>query len=124
MNIAEKKTVSKTLPVKKVVGEGKKELSIVFKSYDHTVINKFVSDIIEFLRKEGCEVNGAVAFPTKRSLFTLRSCHFIYKTAAEQYEFVIHKRAIRFLMKDKNIIASLSKISLPCSVEVVIKELF
>ena len=70
------------------------KIRIRLKAYDHRLLDKAVSDIVEAAQRTGATVIGPIPLPTKIERFTvLRSPH-VDKKSREQFEMRTHKRLL------------------------------
>lgn len=96
-------------------------IRIRLKSFDHRMIDKSATDIVNTAKNTGARIAGPIPLPTKTEKFTvLRSPH-VYKTAREQFESRTHKRLIDILEATPQTVDSLMKLDLPAGVDVEIK---
>jgi small subunit ribosomal protein S10 len=96
------------------------EYKIKLLSYDVTVLENTIKKILEVAARVDAKVNGPIPLPTKREVFTILRDPFVHKNTMEQFERRTHKRLIT-LTGSTEILDELKKISVPSSVEVVIK---
>lgn len=98
-----------------------RRIRIRLKSFDHQLLDKSVSEIVQVVKKSGARLAGPVPLPTKISRYTvLRSPH-VDKTSREQFEIRVHKRVMDILEPNPRTVDSLSKLVLPSGVHVEIK---
>ena len=68
------------------------KIRIRLKAYDHKLLDRSASDIVDTATKTGAKVVGPIPLPTRISKYTvLRSPH-IDKKSREQFEIRTHKR--------------------------------
>ncbi|MCH9779705.1 MAG: 30S ribosomal protein S10 [Alphaproteobacteria bacterium] len=90
-------------------------------AYDHRVLDKTTSEIIETVKRTGARFIGPVPLPTKLERFTvLRSPH-IDKKSREQFEIRSHKRLLDIVNPGHDTIESLRTLDLPAGVSISIK---
>ena len=96
-------------------------IRIQFKAFDHRLLDRSVTDIVETARRTGAKISGPVPLPTRISKYTvLRSPH-IDKKSREQFELRTHKRLIDIVDSRPQTIDALTKLDLPAGVDVEIK---
>ncbi|MDR2636400.1 MAG: 30S ribosomal protein S10 [Mycoplasmataceae bacterium] len=89
-------------------------------SYDVAVLENTVRKVLEVATQINAKVDGPIPLPTKREVFSILRDPFVHKNTMEQFERRTHKRLI-ILSGSSEILNELKKISVPSSVEVVIK---
>lgn len=97
-------------------------IKIRMEAYDHEVLDRTASEIVETARQTGADVHGPIPLPTRIERYTvLRSPH-IDRKSREQFEIRTHKRLIYIYQPDNKTIDALNKgISLPPGVDLEIK---
>lgn len=97
------------------------KIRIKLKAYDHKLLDRSASDIVETVKRTGAQVAGPIPIPTKISRYTvLRSPH-IDKKSREQFEIRTHKRLMDILEPTQQTVDALMKLDLPAGVDVEIK---
>ena len=97
------------------------KIRIKLKAYDHKLLDRSASDIVETVKRTGAQVAGPIPIPTKISRWTvLRSPH-IDKKSREQFEIRTHKRLMDILEPTQQTVDALMKLDLPAGVDVEIK---
>ncbi len=71
-----------------------KSIRVRLKGYDHKVLDKAVSKIVEAATKTGAQVVGPIPLPTEKQIFTILRSPFTDKDSREQFEIRTHKRLI------------------------------
>lgn len=97
------------------------KIRIRLKAFDHRIIDKAASKIIETAVRTGALAAGPIPLPTERTLHTVLKSSFIHKDSREQFEMCIHKRLIDVLEPTSKTIDSLMNLELPSGVDVEIK---
>ncbi|MCH9612740.1 MAG: 30S ribosomal protein S10 [Chlamydiia bacterium] len=101
--------------------KAKKKIQIRLQSYDHALLDRSVSSIIETAKRSGAVVAGPVPLPTQIDRVTvLRSPH-VDKKSREQFETRTHKRAIYITDPAQAVVDSLRNLTVPAGVDVMIK---
>ena len=97
------------------------KIRIRLKAFDHQLLDKSTSDIVETAKRTGAKVAGPIPLPTKTQRWTvLRSPH-VDKKSREQFELKTHKRVIDILDSRAQTVDALTKLDLPAGVDVEIK---
>jgi small subunit ribosomal protein S10 len=99
----------------------KNKIRLRLKSYDHNLLDKAVKQIVMTVKRTGSDVVGPVPLPSHGNRFTvLRSPH-IDKKSREQFELVIHHRALDIVSPSDQTMDALMKLSISSGVDVEIK---
>mgnify|MGYP000518807965 CR=1 FL=1 len=98
------------------------KIRIKLKSYDHTLLDKCVEELVKAIKKTGAKVKGPIPLPTKRTLISvLRSPH-VYKKSFEQFELKIHKRLIEVTDTNEQTIRVMEQMTIPEGVDIEMKQ--
>lgn len=96
-------------------------MRIRIEAYDHQILDKCASKIVDAAIRTGARVHGPVPLPTRIERYTvLRSPH-IDKKSREQFEIRTHKRLIDIEEPSSRTIDTLTKLDLPAGVDIEIK---
>jgi small subunit ribosomal protein S10 len=99
----------------------KQSIRLKLQSFDPTLLDKAVKQIVLTAKRTGAQLMGPVPLPNKRRCFTvLRSPH-IDKKSREQFELTTHKRILDIIDPSDNTMNSLMKLNISSSVDVEIK---
>jgi small subunit ribosomal protein S10 len=94
------------------------KIRIRLRSYDASLLDESVSQIVYKARGTGARIVGPVPMPTKIRKYTvLRSPH-VNKKSREQFETRVHRRLIELLNPQQQTIDSLMKLNLAVGVDV------
>ena len=96
-------------------------IRIRLKSFDHRLIDKSASEIVETARRTGAQVRGPIPLPTKMERFTVLVSPHVNKDARDQYELRTHKRLMDIVGPTDKTVDALMKLELPAGVDVQIK---
>ena len=97
------------------------KIKIKLKAYDHKLLDRSVSEIVETARRTGAKVVGPIPLPTMKNKWTvLRSPH-VDKKSREQFEIRTHKRILEILEPTPQTVDALMKLDLSCGVDIEIK---
>ncbi|HLC07556.1 MAG TPA: 30S ribosomal protein S10 [Candidatus Babeliales bacterium] len=99
----------------------KQSIRLKLQSFDSTLLDKAVKQIVLTAKRTGAQLMGPVPLPNKRRCFTvLRSPH-IDKKSREQFELTTHKRILDIISPSDKTMDSLMKLNISSSVDVEIK---
>ena len=97
------------------------KIRVKLKAYDHRLLDRFTSQIVDTARRTGALVSGPVPLPTKRSVYTvLRSPH-VDKKSREQFEMRTHKRLLDILDPTPKTVDAFMRLDMPPGVDVVLE---
>ena len=72
-------------------------IRIRLKAFDHRLIDRSASEIVETAKRTGATVRGPVPLPTKIERYTILISPHVNKDARDQYELLTHKRLMDIL---------------------------
>ena len=97
------------------------KIRIRLKAYDHRLIDRSASEIVETAKRTGAQVRGPIPLPTViNKICVLRSPH-VDKKSREQFEMRTHKRLVDILEPTQQTVDALMKLDLSPGVDVEIK---
>ena len=97
------------------------KIRIRLRAFDHQLLDKSTSDIVETAKRTGARVAGPVPLPTElRSYTVLRGPH-VDKKSREQFEIRTHKRLLDIIDPTPQTVDALMKLDLAAGVDVEIK---
>lgn len=99
----------------------KQKIRIKLKSYDHRIIDKSSTQIVETAIRSGAAVAGPIPLPTERKGLTVIKSPHVHKDSREQFEMRIHKRLIDIINPTPKTIDNLMGLDLPHGVNIEIK---
>jgi small subunit ribosomal protein S10 len=97
------------------------KLRIRIYSFDHNCLEEAVKKIVGIVTKGGAKVVGPIPLKTKKKIFTLRRSTFVYSKHADKIMSRTHKRLIDIYKVNNEVINSISKLSLPASVDLTVE---
>jgi small subunit ribosomal protein S10 len=101
--------------------EDGQKIRIRMKAFDHSLLDKAASEIVETVHRTGAKMAGPVPLPTQIERFTvLRSPH-VDKKSREHFEIRTHKRMIDIVEPNQAMIDALMKLDISAGVDVEIK---
>jgi small subunit ribosomal protein S10 len=97
------------------------KIRLKLKAYDHRVLDRSVSAIVDSVKRTGAEIRGPIPLPTKIKKYTvLRSPH-VNKDSREQFEMRMHARLIDIVSATTDTVDSLMKLDLAPEVNVEVR---
>ncbi|MDX2476866.1 MAG: 30S ribosomal protein S10 [Gammaproteobacteria bacterium] len=97
------------------------KIRIKLKAFDHRMIDRSASEIVDTAKRTGAIVRGPIPLPTRIERFTLLSSPHVNKTARDQYEIRTHKRIMDIVDPTEKTVDALMKLDLASGVDVEIK---
>jgi small subunit ribosomal protein S10 len=99
------------------------KIRIRLKAYDHRLIDRSASEIVETAKRTGATVLGPIPLPTKTERYTILTSPHVDKDARDQYETRTHKRVLDITIdpNDNKTVDALMKLDLAAGVDVKIK---
>ena len=94
-------------------------IRIKLKSFDHRLIDKSISEIVDTGKRTGAQIIGPIPLPTRTEKFTILISPHVNKDARDQYEIKTHKRMIDIIANPATV-DSLMKLDLAAGVDVQI----
>ncbi len=96
-------------------------IRIKLKAFDHRLIDRSASEIVETAKRTGAQVRGPIPLPTRIERFTVLTSPHVNKDARDQYETRTHKRLMDIIDPNDKTVDALMKLDLPAGVDVQIK---
>jgi small subunit ribosomal protein S10 len=96
-------------------------IRIRLKAFDHRLIDRSASEIVETDKRTGARVRGPIPLPTKKERFTVLTSPHVDKDARDQYEIRTHKRLMDIVEPTDKTVDALMKLDLAAGVDVQIK---
>ena len=96
-------------------------IRIRLKAFDHQLLDKSASDIVETAKRTGARVAGPIPLPTHISRYTVLRGPHVDKKSREQFEIRTHKRLLDILEPTQQTLDALMKLDLSAGVDVEIK---
>jgi small subunit ribosomal protein S10 len=97
------------------------KIRIKLKSYDHMLVDKSASKIVDTVKATGAKVNGPIPLPTSKKIFTVNRSTFVNKKSREQFELDSYCRLMDICDSTQKTVDALMKLELPSGVSVEIK---
>ena len=101
--------------------EAGQTIRIRLKAFDHRLIDRSASEIVETAKRTGARVRGPIPLPTKKERFTVLVSPHVDKNARDQYEIRTHKRIMDIVEPTDKTVDALMKLDLAAGVDVQIK---
>lgn len=99
----------------------KQKIRIRLKSFDHRLVDRSCTEIVDTAKRTGAHVKGPIPLPTKRESFTILISPHVNKDARDQYELRTHKRLLDIVDPTDKTVDALMKLDLAAGVDVQIK---
>ena len=96
-------------------------IRIRLKAFDHHLIDRSASEIVDTAKRTGARVRGPIPLPTKKERFTVLTAPHADKDARDQYEIRTHKRLMDIIEPTDKTVDALMKLDLAAGVDVQIK---
>ena len=96
-------------------------IRIRLRAFDHQLLDKSASDIVETAKRTGARVAGPIPLPTHISRYTVLRGPHVDKKSREQFEIRTHKRLLDILDPTQQTLDALMKLDLSAGVDVEIK---
>jgi ribosomal protein S10 len=97
------------------------KIRIRLKAFDHKMIDRSASEIVQTARRTGAIVRGPIPLPVKKERYDLLRSPHKYKTARDQFEIRTHKRIMDIVEPTDKTVDALMKLDLAAGVDVEIK---
>ena len=97
------------------------KIRIRLKAFDHKMIDRSASEIVQTARRTGAIVRGPIPLPVKKERYDLLRSPHKYKTARDQFEIRTHKRIMDIVEPTDKTVDALMKLDLAAGVYVEIK---
>lgn len=104
-------------------GQFMERIRLKLKAYDHRVLDRTVSAIVDAVRRTGADIRGPIPMPTKLKRYTVLKSPHINKDSREQFEMRIHGRMLDILAATPDTVDSLTKLDLAPEVNVEVRAL-
>jgi len=99
------------------------KIRLKLKAYDHRVLDKSITSIIEAVKRTGAEIRGPIPIPTKIKRYTVLKSPHVNKDSREQFEIRIHTRVIDIVSATPDTVDSLMKLDLAPEVDVEVRSM-
>ncbi len=97
------------------------KIRIKLKSFDHMLVDKSATKIVDTVKATGAKVVGPIPLPTHKKIFTVNRSTFVNKKSREQFELDSYVRLLDIDDSNAKTVDALMKLELPSGVEVEIK---
>lgn len=95
-------------------------IRIRLKGFDHRLIDRSTSEIVDTARRTGARICGPIPLPTRIERYTILVSPHVDKDARDQYEIRTHKRLIDIMQPTDKTVDALMKLDLAAGVDVQI----
>ena len=96
-------------------------IRIRLKAYDHRVIDKSASEIVDTVKRTGARVAGPIPLPMRVERYTVQRSPHADKKSQETFEQRTHKRLLDILDPTAKTVDELKKLNLPAGVRITVK---
>lgn len=96
-------------------------IRLKLKAYDHRVLDRTVTAIVEAVKRTGTDVRGPIPMPTKIKRYTVLKSPHVNKDSREQFEIRIHARMLDIVAATPDTVDSLTKLDLAPEVNVEVR---
>ena len=96
-------------------------IRIRLKAFDHRLIDRSATEIVETAKRTGARVKGPIPLPTRTERYTVLISPHVNKDARDQYEIRTYKRLMDIIDPTDKTVDALMKLDLPAGVDVQIK---
>jgi small subunit ribosomal protein S10 len=103
-----------------MAGKKNQRIRIRLKAFDHRLIDKSTSEIVETVKRTGAQICGPIPLPTKIERFTVLISPHVNKDARDQYEIRTHKRMMDIIGPTDKTVDALMRLDLAAGVDVEI----
>lgn len=95
-------------------------IRIKLKAFDHKLIDRATSEIVDTAKRTGANIKGPIPLPTKIERYTVLISPHADKDSRDQYEIRTHKRLVDILQPTDRTVDALMKLDLSAGVDVQI----
>ena len=96
-------------------------IRIRLKAFDHRLIDRSATEIVETAKRTGARVKGPIPLPTRIERYTVLISPHVDKDARDQYVFRTYKRLMDIIDPTDKTVDALMKLDLAAGVDVQIK---
>lgn len=96
-------------------------IRIRLKAFDHRLIDRSATEIVETAKRTGARVKGPIPLPTRKERYTVLISPHVNKDARDQYEIRTYKRLMDIIDPTDKTVDALMKLDLAAGVDVQIK---
>lgn len=96
-------------------------IRIRLKAFDHRLIDRSATEIVETAKRTGARVKGPIPLPTRTERYTILISPHVNKDARDQYEIRTYKRLMDIIDPTDKTVDALMKLDLAAGVDVQIK---
>ena len=96
-------------------------IRIRLKAFDHRLIDRSATEIVETAKRTGARVKGPIPLPTRTERYTILISPHADKDARDQYEIRTYNRLMDIIDPTDKTVDALMKLDLAAGVDVQIK---
>jgi small subunit ribosomal protein S10 len=97
------------------------KIRLKLKAYDHRVLDRSITAIVEAVKRTGAEIKGPIPLPTKIKKYTVLKSPHVNKDSREQFEIRVHSRLVDIIAATGDTVDSLMKLDLAPEVNVEVR---
>ena len=97
------------------------KIRIRLKAFDHQLLDKSATDIVETAKRTGARVAGPIPLPTHIARYTVLRCPHVDKKSREQFEIRTHIRLLDILNPTPDTIDKLKVLPVAAGIDIKIK---
>jgi small subunit ribosomal protein S10 len=97
------------------------KIRIRLKAFDHRLLDKATSDIVDTARRTGARVRGPIPLPSRKTKYSVLISPHKDKDAQEQYIIITYLRVLDIIQPTDKTVDALMKLDLSAGVDVQIK---
>jgi small subunit ribosomal protein S10 len=98
----------------------KQKIRIRLRAYDHRILDRSTTDIVDTAKRTGAKVAGPIPLPTRIEKFTVNRSPHVDKKSMDQFEIRTHKRLLDIVDPTAMTVDELKKLNLPAGVDIQI----
>ncbi|MFI3255868.1 MAG: 30S ribosomal protein S10 [Psittacicella sp.] len=95
-------------------------IRIRLKAFDHRLIDRSTTEIVDTAKRTGAQVRGPIPLPTRKERFTVLISPHVNKDARDQYEIRVHTRLVDIVEPTEKTVDALMRLDLAAGVDVQI----
>lgn len=99
------------------------KIRLKLRAYDHRVLDRSVSSIVDAVKRSGAQIRGPIPMPTKIRKYTVLKSPHVNKDSREQFEIRMHARLIDIVSATPDTVDSLMKLDLAPEVDVEVRSM-
>jgi small subunit ribosomal protein S10 len=94
------------------------KVRIKLRAFDHAILDRSATRIVDAARRTGARVSGPVPLPTELNRWCVNRSPHVDKNSMEHFEMRTHKRLIDILEPSPKTMDALTRLDLPSGVDI------